>query len=182
LSRNGLFEAPPLRRVIALHQRSGFATSNKAGTAQRLLPILSRASPRPHVILRQQRSGFTTKASSAEQAKPEPIRIWVPIAGGLVITVVGGLKYFHDHFGGTEGLWRSFSFYSYAIPKYIQYRYHMWMDSPDHVWHELDRDTSKGALDKILELEGFYIKCGQLCASNIGDAFPPVWQDVSTLD
>jgi len=58
----------------------------------------------------------------------------------------------------------------------------MWMDSPDHVWHELDRDTSKGALDKILELEGFYIKCGQLCASNIGDAFPPVWQDVSTLD
>lgn len=97
------------------------------------------------------------------------------------MTVAGGIHYFHDHFGGTEGLWRSASFYSFAIPKYVVYRWHMWRESPDHVWQELDQDTSSGALDKILELEGFYIKCGQMAASNIGDAFPEIWRDTMSV-
>ena len=76
--------------------------------------------------------------------------------------MAGGIKWFHDHVGGTEGLVRSASFYSYAIPKYVQYRYHMYMKSPDEVWEELDRETSQGALQKIKELKGFYIKSGML--------------------
>ena len=107
--------------------------------------------------------------------------VWWPILGGLVITTAGGVKYFHDHFGGSEGLIRTVSFYSLAIPKYIQYRYHMYMQSPDHVWEELDRETSAQGLNKILELQGFYVKCGQYCAANIGNAFPEVWQDTMSV-
>jgi aarF domain-containing kinase len=96
-------------------------------------------------------------------------------------TAVYSTMYFHDHFGGTEGLYRALSFYSLAIPKYVVYRYHQWIQSPDHVWDELDKETSQLGLDKILELRGFYIKCGQMCASNIGDAFPVVWQDTMSV-
>ena len=32
-----------------------------------------------------------------------------------------------------------------------------------------DRDTSQGALKKIQNLRGFYIKSGQLAAANVGD-------------
>jgi hypothetical protein len=103
--------------------------------------------------------------------------IWYPIVGGFVVATLGGLKSFHDHVGGTEGLWRSASFYSYAIPKYIEYRYHAWRKSPDEVWDSLNQETSQGALEKIRELKGFYIKSGQLAAANIGDAFPEIWQN-----
>ena len=57
----------------------------------------------------------------------------------------------------------------------------MWADSPDDVWAELDRETSKVALEKILELEGFYYKAGQMCASNLGDAFPEIWRDTMSI-
>ena len=86
-----------------------------------------------------------------------------------MITVGGGVKYWHDHVGGFEGIKRSGAFYSYAIPKYLLYRYHVWKKSPDEVWEALDRDTSQGALKKIQGLRGFYIKSGQLAAANVGD-------------
>lgn len=114
-------------------------------------------------------------------SKEQKISLWYPVLGGLAITVAGGLHYLHDHMGGTEGLWRSLSFYSLAVPKYVVYRYHSWRQSPDHVWEQLDRETSQQGLVKILELEGFYIKCGQLCASNLGDAFPEIWQDTMSV-
>jgi len=107
--------------------------------------------------------------------------IWFPILGALTVTTLGGIKYFHDHVGGSEGLLRSISFYSLAIPKYLVYRYHSWRQSPDHVWDELDTQTSQQGLIKILELQGFYIKCGQLCATNMGDAFPPIWRDTMSI-
>ena len=97
------------------------------------------------------------------------------------ITTSYCVHYFHDHFGGTEGLWRALQFYSIAIPKYVEYRYHQWRESPDHVWDELDRRTSRQGLDIILRLKGFYVKCGQLCASNIGNAFPEVWQETMSV-
>ena len=97
------------------------------------------------------------------------------------MTTLGGLKYAHDHMGGTEGLQRAVSFYGLAIPKYLEYRYHVLRDSPQDVWDELDRETSQLGLDKILELEGFYVKCGQLCAANVGNAFPPIWQDTMSI-
>lgn len=123
-----------------------------------------------------------SEGSSRSQGNQRRPRYVMPIVGGLVLaTTLGGIKYFHDHVGGTEGLFRSLSFYSVAIPKYLVYRYHLWRDSPDHVWEQLDTETSQVGLKKILELHGFYIKAGQMCASNIGNAFPQVWQDTMSV-
>ena len=120
----------------------------------------------------------TVRASSSGAKDDGSQRLFSPLvyaAGGLAVTVAGGIKYMHDHVGGTEGLARTMSFYSIAIPKYLEYRLHMFKESPDEVWDELDRETSKQGLEKILELRGFYIKSGQLAAANIGNAFPPIW-------
>lgn len=106
---------------------------------------------------------------------------WHPVVGGFVITTVGGIKWFHDHLGGTEGLYRSLAFYSVAIPKYILYRFHYYMGSPDEVWDKLDQETSAVALETMLKLEGFYYKAGQMCASNMGDAFPQIWRDTMSV-
>jgi aarF domain-containing kinase len=114
-------------------------------------------------------------SSTKYRASDQPIPLYVPIVGGLVITIAGGVKYLHDLFGGTEGLKRSVSFYSVALPKYAQYRYHQYLESPQHVWDNLDHDTAEMALDVMLELKGFYIKSGQICAANIGNAFPKIW-------
>mmetsp|Transcript_7638 Transcript_7638/g.15223 ORF Transcript_7638/g.15223 Transcript_7638/m.15223 type:complete len:590 (-) Transcript_7638:71-1840(-) len=103
------------------------------------------------------------------------------IIGCLSATTVGGLLYLNDHVGGWEGLVRTVSFYSLAIPKYIEYRMHMLMNSPDDVWDKLHEETSKAGLDKIMELQGFYIKSGQMCAANIGNAFPKIWQDTMSV-
>ena len=127
----------------------------------------------------------TASSSSRKQGGADGSeRLFSPlvyVAGGLAVTVAGGIKYVHDHVGGTEGLARTMSFYSIAIPKYLEYRLHMFKESPDEVWQELDRQTSKQGLEKILELRGFYIKSGQLAAANIGNAFPPIWQDTMSV-
>lgn len=81
----------------------------------------------------------------------------------------------------SPGLVRSASFYSLAIPKYVQYRYHMYNGSPDDVWNHLDKETSQVGLEKLLELKGFYVKCGQMAAANIGNAFPEVWVDTMSV-
>lgn len=119
----------------------------------------------------RQPSTASSGSSSADSLKS----IWIPIIGGFLVATAGGMKYIHDHVGGTEGMKRSISFYSLAIPKYMEYRWHMWNDSPDHVWEQLDKDTSRVGLLKLKELRGFYIKCGQICAANIGNAFPSIW-------
>jgi predicted unusual protein kinase regulating ubiquinone biosynthesis (AarF/ABC1/UbiB family) len=123
----------------------------------------------------------TSPAQQGKGESPQFKSIWWPILGGLAVTTAGGVKYVHDHLGGTEGVYRSASFYTLAIPSYIEYRYHMYMQSPDHVWEELDRKTSAKGLVKLLELKGFYVKCGQMCSANIGNAFPPVWQDTMSV-
>ena len=57
----------------------------------------------------------------------------------------------------------------------------MFLDSPDATWESLHKETSARGLEKILELQGFYIKSGQMCAANIGNAFPPVWVDTMSI-
>jgi aarF domain-containing kinase len=103
-------------------------------------------------------------------------RFAMGIAGGVAIASLGSVAYLNEYLGGSEGLLRTVSFYSLAIPKYITYRYHMIMNSPDEVWDTLHRETSKVGLQKIMELQGFYVKSGQMAAANIGNAFPPIWQ------
>jgi hypothetical protein len=68
----------------------------------------------------------------------------------------GGLAYSfseREWTGKLESIYRSLSFYSVAVPRYLIYRYHLWRGSPDHVWESLHRETSDMALKKILELE-----------------------------
>jgi aarF domain-containing kinase len=104
------------------------------------------------------------------------------IMGASIGAVAASVIYMtHDYFEGSEGIQRAASFYSLAIPKYIIYRYHQLVQSPDHVWEQLDQETSQEGLDIILRLKGFYIKCGQMCASNIGNAFPVVWQETMSI-
>jgi hypothetical protein len=118
---------------------------------------------------------------STAKKSNDGISIWYPIIGGFVITTAGGIKYVHDHVGGTDGLVRSLSFYSFAIPKYVEYRWHMYNKSADHVWEKLDQETASIALEKAYELEGFYIKGGQMVAANMGNAFPQIWQDTMSV-
>ncbi|CAJ1930437.1 unnamed protein product [Cylindrotheca closterium] len=118
---------------------------------------------------------------SSESAGSRTSVLYPLLGGSVVLATAGATKYVHDNVGGTEGLTRSLSFYSFAIPKYVEYRYHMYNKSPDHVWDKLDTDTSKTALDKAYELEGFYIKGGQMVAANMGGAFPQIWQDTMSV-
>lgn len=119
--------------------------------------------------------------SANNQDNTKTMSLWYPIMGGLAITVAGGAKYWHDHVGGFEGVQRSATFYSYAIPKYFMYRYHVWAQSPQEVWDAMDRETSQGALEKIQALRGFYIKSGQCAAANLGDGFPEIWQTTMSV-
>lgn len=137
--------------------------------------------------LRCRVDGRRFASSQKENALPPPkthddrISPWYPIVGGLVITIAGGIKYCHDLFGGMEGLKRSAAFYSLAIPRYVQYRFHMIKDSSDEVWDSLHTETSQDALNIMLQLKGFYIKSGQICASNLGNAFPEIWIDTLSV-
>jgi aarF domain-containing kinase len=127
------------------------------------------------------RRALASQTSSSAQPTTSKISLWYPVIGGFVITIAGGIKYVHDHVGGTEGLMRSISFYKYAIPKYVEYRWHMYNQSPDEVWDELDRKAATEGLQKAYELEGFYIKGGQMVAANMGGAFPQIWQDTMSV-
>lgn len=119
--------------------------------------------------------------SSSVAIKSQSIPFHLPLLGGLAVTIAGGFTYLNDLFGGTEGLQRAGSFYTLAIPKYAEYRYHQFCQSPQHVWDKLDKTTAHQALRKMLELKGFYIKTGQICAANIGNAFPKYWQQTLSV-
>ena len=111
----------------------------------------------------------------------KPRNIALGLATGTILTTAAGITYLNNQVGGSDGLIRTVSFYSLAIPKYIQYRAHMLLESPDEVWDELHDETSKAGLDKIMELQGFYVKSGQMAAANIGNAFPKIWQDTMSV-
>ena len=164
--------------VVTTHAR----TALKNTLAQRGAPCQKSSLASVASFARASFTAATATASSAQRQRRSSSRRWVPAVLATSALVGGGITYYlHDHLGGTEGLWRTLSFYSLAIPKYVVYRYHAWRQSPDHVWEALDKETSQQGLVKILELEGFYVKCGQLCASNFGDAFPRVWQDTMSV-
>ena len=117
-------------------------------------------------------------ASFWDQPAPSPGKLFFGIS---VLSFTGAYAYLHSHLGGSESLKRTFSFYSVAVPAYIRYRYHMLIDSPDETWEQLHQETSLKGLNKILELQGFYVKSGQMAAANIGNAFPPVWVDTMSV-
>ena len=97
--------------------------------------------------------------SSNSSSKSTNTTKWaLGIVGGGTVLTLGAVAYINDHVGGSEGLQRTINFYSLAIPKYIEYRYHMIRESPDEVWDKLHEETSQLGLDKIMELQGFYVK------------------------
>jgi aarF domain-containing kinase len=135
------------------------------------------------MIRKQQRCCLvflTTSAAAGGGGAFKPRNVALGLASGT-ISAAAITYLLSNHVGGSDGLARTASFYSLAIPKYIQYRLHMLLQSPDEVWDELHKETSKAGLDKILELQGFYIKSGQMCAANIGNAFPKIWQDTMSV-
>ena len=76
--------------------------------------------------------------SSSSTTNPNHTKMLLGIAGGgIVVITTGALAYVNSHVGGGDGLARTISFYSLAIPKYIEYRMHMIMESPDDVWDRL---------------------------------------------
>jgi aarF domain-containing kinase len=123
--------------------------------------------------------GGSGSSSSSNGASSNNLKY--SILGGLLISIGSGLKYMNDEVGGKEGLLRTLSFYSLAIPAYMKYRTHMILESDDETWDELDKETSAVGLLKLLDLGGFYIKSGQMCAANIGNAFPKIWQDTMSV-
>jgi aarF domain-containing kinase len=136
---------------------------------------------------RRRRLSATPSGGAGGGDGGDPIRqrriALVVVGGGGAAVVVAttaawwGASRLNEYLGGGDGLLRTLNFYSLAIPKYAEYRMHMIMDSPDEVWERLHAETSKAGLDKIMELQGFYVKSGQMCAANVGNAFPPVWRD-----
>ena len=96
--------------------------------------------------------------SSSSNSSSSKTKWALGIVGGGTVLTLGTIAYINDHVGGSEGLQRTINFYSLAIPKYIEYRYHMIRESPDEVWDKLHEETSKMGLDKIMELQGFYVK------------------------
>lgn len=95
--------------------------------------------------------------------------------------IAGAYSYVHNELGGPEGIYRSLSFYSAAIPRYLEYRLLQIRKAGDDDWDELHERASSQGLDKINELRGFYIKAGQMAASNIGNGFPRIWQDTFSV-
>jgi aarF domain-containing kinase len=101
-------------------------------------------------------------------------------AGTLTATIGTGVVAVRETVG-SENFDRSMSFYAVAIPGYCNYRY---MDlrtrnipqaERDKKFEKLHKVWAPAALEKILELRGFYIKVGQMAATNIGNAFPDKW-------
>mmetsp|Transcript_12349 Transcript_12349/g.18653 ORF Transcript_12349/g.18653 Transcript_12349/m.18653 type:complete len:579 (+) Transcript_12349:44-1780(+) len=149
-----------------------------------MLALRIRAASMGHRALKQ-RCPFSTSSpsssSSSNRGGGRARNIALGLASGTILTTAAAITYINNHVGGSDGLVRTVSFYSLAIPKYIQYRAHMIMQSPDEVWDELHEETSKAGLDKIMELQGFYVKSGQMAAANIGNAFPKIWQDTMSV-
>jgi aarF domain-containing kinase len=132
------------------------------------------------------KSSFLEAAESPPKSPPPsfmdtPVSPSKVLLGATLLGTAATYAYLHNHLGGSESLTRTASFYSLAIPSYLHYRYHQLVDSSDFTWEELHKETSARGLNKILELQGFYVKSGQMCAANIGNAFPPVWVDTMSV-
>ena len=51
--------------------------------------------------------------------------------GGVALVAAGVFSYMHEELGGLHGIYRSISFYSVAVPRYIEYRLLMLGSSDD---------------------------------------------------
>ena len=109
--------------------------------------------------------------------------IALSFAFSACLTCYAAYNALHAELGGTaEGLRRSMSFYSLALPTYARYKYLQRFEAGNtEMWDALDEEASKKGLEKILELRGFYIKTGQMCATNIGSAFPKKWSETMSI-
>lgn len=117
-------------------------------------------------LLRRRLSTVATTVPTAKDGKRSPVlNLALFAAGGLALTGAGVVKVVHDEVGSVEGLKRTLSFYSLAIPAFSQYKMHVFLGSSQETFDELDRARSKQGLDKILELGGFYTKTGQMVST-----------------
>ncbi|GMH61085.1 hypothetical protein TrST_g378 [Triparma strigata] len=118
---------------------------------------------------------------SATWVEENPVKL--SIAFGAVLSSYLGFQHLKSELGGTTlGLSRSLSFYSLAIPTYFRYKYlQSFEPTSQPLWDALDTEASQRGLEKILDLRGFYVKTGQMAATNIGGAFPRIWSDTMSV-
>ena len=111
-------------------------------------------------------------AACSSRTTHAPSRRTPPRAGGL------GLLGARESVG-RENFDRSLSFYSVALPGYLVYKAtdlrtrNFPQEERDKRFDALHEEWAPAALKKIVELRGFYVKIGQMAATNIGNAFPP---------
>lgn len=93
--------------------------------------------------------------------------------GSISVTTVGVVLF--REFIGPDNFDRTVSFYNVAGPGYLIYKItdlqtrSLPPSERTEKFEKLHKIWAPRALDKILELRGFYIKVGQMAASNIGN-------------
>jgi len=136
----------------------------------------------------------STERLFSARPKPDPTKTNFfqahPIKSTVALSILSlaayGVNFVQTQVGTLEGLGRAFTFYKVAIPSYLKYEYmqryeNSGSDEDEEKWRKMHLQESKKGLETILKLRGFYIKNGQMCASNIGNAFPKVWQDTMSV-
>jgi len=99
----------------------------------------------------------------------------------MLFVLTSTLTYLHVHLEGFEGLSRFVQFARVAGPNYIRYRYYQIKTASEEEWNYLHSCVSPIALELTLKLQGFYIKSGQMCAANVGNAFPKIWRETMSV-
>ena len=116
------------------------------------------------------------------------------LALGLASSALALNAYINQHYG-EEALSRMLTAYSVTVPAFLQYRYTQLVleELPERFpWLglTLDRPAARARYQALhahyapavystfLGLRGFYIKTGQLIATNVGNGAPPYWQRV----
>jgi hypothetical protein len=90
-------------KPYSLELRMMTITAASRGVSMRLLRPTNRSRSNMYDV-RRKGTTFSTGSNGRRS-------FWYPVIGGIAITTAGGVKYVHDHVGGTEGLTRSLSFY-----------------------------------------------------------------------
>eukprot|EP00039_Didymoeca_costata_P020571 m.341702 g.341702 ORF g.341702 m.341702 type:complete len:594 (-) comp20389_c0_seq1:70-1851(-) len=118
-------------------------------------------------------------------------------ASGSVAALGSGAAVFIRNELGEEAVERSTKFYRVAIPAFLEYKFTEFKfeklpnfvstvtperseelkKQADVEYNRLHEKWAPQMKDVFLDLRGFYLKHGQVMASNIGDLFPKRWRD-----
>jgi len=111
-----------------------------------------RTSHRQQIVLKRgsfliKSASASSKVSHAGSSNGKQNAVSGVLGGAALGTECAG-GYFYKELGGLDGINRSLSFYSIAIPRYLEYRWLQWRDNGDNdsldkEWDELHRRASQ---------------------------------------